>query len=417
MIPLSADEAYYWVWSQIPSLSFFDHPPFVSYLFQIGNFFSSASFFQRIPSILMGHCTIFIWAYLLKDILETKLLLGFLMLCMAHPLLGVGSLVVTPDIPLMFFWSLCVLALVNIVSGRHFLWSVMFGLCLGLGFLSKYHMALFAMPALVAISHFRQNIQKILVQLFLTIVFFFLGSLPLFIWNFENNFISFKFQFEHGLVQQINPVVEFCSYALGAILLSSPYVFKLFHIKKWFSRSTDHPFKQLRFVFWLSSISPLLFFAFTSLKGHVELNWPIMAFPSLIGLFLYDDKIRLQLKTLSVFWAFLSLVTIAAIYRSGQIQNHSWMNQLVQDNTPLYGGSYQTASFAWYYSKKPVYKLTGASRFDHFDLLPQSIPHDNLIYVLMGPNDSLPTGLPKSYEFKEFSRLNNNYTLLRGVQK
>ena len=36
LLPLSADEAYYWLWSQHPAWGYFDHPPMIAWLIRAG---------------------------------------------------------------------------------------------------------------------------------------------------------------------------------------------------------------------------------------------------------------------------------------------------------------------------------------------------------------------------------------------
>ena len=38
VLPLSADEAYYWLWSLHPAFGYFDHPPMIAWLIRAGTF-------------------------------------------------------------------------------------------------------------------------------------------------------------------------------------------------------------------------------------------------------------------------------------------------------------------------------------------------------------------------------------------
>ena len=48
---------------------------------------------------------------------------------------------------------------------------------------------------------------------------------------------------------------------------------------------------------------------------------------------------------------------------------------------PLYGINYQISSSLWYFTKIPVYKLDGASRFDFFDTFAEKRPIQKKIFV------------------------------------
>lgn len=142
-LPLASDESYYWVWSHHLQLSYFDHPPFVAWLFKLGHPFESFGHWVRLPAVIMGHLTLLMWCLFLKARFDNLKIKSWLELVFFSPLLGYGALIVTPDIPLLFFWSLGLISLVQLVETRKLRWYLILGLALGLGFSSKYHMALF----------------------------------------------------------------------------------------------------------------------------------------------------------------------------------------------------------------------------------------------------------------------------------
>ena len=105
-LPLAPDEAYYWVWSHNFQLSYFDHPPFVAWLFAIAQPLESVFSLVRWPAVLLGHLAYWFWLPLFRDILDNRGLLVWSALWLLSPLTGPGSMVVTPDLPLLFFWPL-----------------------------------------------------------------------------------------------------------------------------------------------------------------------------------------------------------------------------------------------------------------------------------------------------------------------
>ena len=62
-----------------------------------------------------------------------------------------SSLLITTDVPLLFFWSLALLALAKLRSASSIGWAIVLGLALGFGLLSKYAMLYFVLGAGLAL--------------------------------------------------------------------------------------------------------------------------------------------------------------------------------------------------------------------------------------------------------------------------
>lgn len=97
LLPLSSDEAYYWVWGQNLQWSYFDHPPFVAWLYAIGDVFHGWGGAVRWPGVLLGHVTFSLWAIYSRKFLTERETLLFAWLYLLSPMLGFGSLIVTPE--------------------------------------------------------------------------------------------------------------------------------------------------------------------------------------------------------------------------------------------------------------------------------------------------------------------------------
>ena len=281
LMPLSPDEAYYWFWSHHPQLSYYDHPPFVSWIFALGQPFEKFLSLARLPAILIGQITFGLWLQILKDKFTTKQLVYFSLLYLLFPLTGPGSLIVTPDLPLLFFWTLSFLIFTRWLQEQSLRLTVALGLSLGLGFLSKYNMVLFFIFALVAVFTEKISYKKWLPQIPVLLVFFILASLPVWLWNLQNNFLSFAFQIDHGTGAKVWDPEWTLTYILGQMLLLTPFgVWAL-------CRGSIR--KEFR-VYWIFALGPLLFFLITSFKGRVEANWPLVAFPFLLCLWVEGSK-------------------------------------------------------------------------------------------------------------------------------
>ncbi len=115
------DEAYYRIWSLAPSLSYYDHPPMIAWLIGIGRVLIGdttlgvrfvAPFCHLLGAVLLWRTAFLLYGR------ETARTAVWILLAM--PLLAIGGLLMTPDLPSVLFaglvlWALAV-ALSNIAS-------------------------------------------------------------------------------------------------------------------------------------------------------------------------------------------------------------------------------------------------------------------------------------------------------------
>lgn len=399
-LPLFSDESYYWVWGQNLRLSYFDHPPMIAWLFKLGASILSEALTPRWPIILMGHLTMLIWYFIVFDSTKSEKVFNIWFgLVLFSPLLGLGSLIGTPDVPLVFFWSLSLLFFQKLLkTPEKSAYYILLGVSLGLGFCSKYHIVLFV-PFLflfLILNHtFLKKIHWRYVPL--TFIFGILFSMPVILWNFENDFQSFRFQIDHGLTHEpFNASWPFL-YILGQIALISPFLLTAIY-----KSIRNHPY-SLNAIFGLG---PILFFMLTSFKGHVEANWPIIAIPSLLYLTAEQLDFFPKLKK----FHFLSLGILYGVvcfsYLSPQFPllneklqepfKYTELTEAINQYKPLYASKYQMASALWYLTKKPFYKLPEMSRYDFFDTLLQKPDIQVPFFVIVEELDELPAWVEKN---------------------
>ncbi len=377
IFPLSQDEAYYWVWSKYLQLSYFDHPGMVAWLFWLGHFLESFGQAVRWPSVILGHLTLLVWIFILDEIIPKDKLKEksrfWLWLALSSPMLGFGSLLSTPDVPVVFFWSLSAWLIGKILSEQKIRDYIFLGIALGLGFCSKYHIVLFVFSLLIWLIFERRWKALSTKGIFLTTFFGFLFSLPVLIWNFQNGFQSFRFQLDHGLgSNQWEPFWTY-SYLLAQLLLLAPVT-----IWSAFRAQLPSKFSFLRYLAWV----PFVFFLFSSLKGVVEVNWPIVAFPAMYALAVLGASPLRQLWWSILPWAAIALfVTAQTLYPftdnlPERIQETHYFDPILllpKTYSPMYYGSYQMASRVWWAQKTPTKKLFQCNRHDFFDEI-QGVP-------------------------------------------
>ncbi len=413
LIPLSADEAYYWVWSQRPQLSYFDHPPFVAWLFYVGDLFAPLGHAVRWPGVVMGHFTLLIFLALIRPYVDFEKARLWLYLALFSPLLGFGSLILTPDIPVLFFWSAALYFAIRALDTKSLYDYTLLGVMLGLGFCSKYHIVLFVPCLLLYLTleklWSRVNWRGVL----LTLIFGLLFSAPVILWNLQNNFASFEFQLRHGLEKSAYSAEWTLGYVLGQILILFPLIF-------WaaYRSALSGNIRWALYFGW----GPLLFFFLTSFRALVEANWPIIAYPSLFALALLHPSIRRYTQIYIFFWSVLFLVVLSSLFvPTARTLNEKIeepyvfqeMAEELRDYHPLYGSTYQMSASLWYFRRTPVFKLKDSSRYDFFDSLPEATPSVSKFYLVKTRVSHLPQWiLEQQWLSKEVRGLGPNFVLM-----
>ena len=199
LVPVADDELYYWCWAKDLQLSYYDHPPLVGWMIAASTaVFGDTLFAVRLPACV---ATLTVFA-VVATLSRPKSLLPFVA---ATPLFSLGSVIVTPDTPLVMFWALYLYWLVTAhrrldATGRvpGWLWLVG-GAVLGLSALGKYTTGL-AVPAgfvsfLLARRPWRSWLPGYLGHGVVSFVVF----LPVVVFNLERDFAPLRYQWGHTM--------------------------------------------------------------------------------------------------------------------------------------------------------------------------------------------------------------------------
>ncbi len=414
-VPLSADEAYYWVWSHFPQLSYFDHPPLVAWLFKMGSFLPQPLI--RWPGVILFHLGFLFWFQILKSKLNEAQILGWLILCFLCPLVGLGSILILPDGPLFFFFSASLYFFFQSLEKPKFIQYAAFGACLGLGFLSKYLIVIPAFILAVFIFLERSRHPQKLKNIAVIIFFGLLLSSPVLLWNLENGFKSFQFQFHHGLGENSWNWKWTTDYVLGTLLLMFPM--NLY----WSLQAPKNTFNK---VFLFLSAGGFSFFFLSSFKGSVELNWPAIFYPCLFILSIQFVSTKKVFKTFT-YWFFIYTLAVSLVFRGlapsledkfKQPRAVAELSKLPYELKPLYASTYQLASLFWWSSQKPVYKIRGSGRYDFFDEQAESLPSVSSFYLIKEPGNNLPDWLdPTVWSVQQIQIPAEGYMIFKITKK
>src|SRR3974377_11299 len=151
LTPLSFDECLYWLWSKNIAGGYFDHPPVNAILIRLGTtVFGNTEFGGRWVGVVLAlPASWAIWrsgAILFNNdrVGATAALYFNLTLVMAA-----GSIIMTPDNPLVVATAFLLLFLVKLFETGHGGWWLAIGAAFGIGMLSKYSTIFFAISILV----------------------------------------------------------------------------------------------------------------------------------------------------------------------------------------------------------------------------------------------------------------------------
>jgi 4-amino-4-deoxy-L-arabinose transferase-like glycosyltransferase len=138
--PLSPDEAYYWVWSRALAPGYLDHPPMIALWIRLGTLLAGDT---NLGIRLLAPVSAALGSLLLARAGELLLAgrrvgLAAAALLNATLLFGVGAVTMTPDTPLLFFWTATLWALAALLRSGDGKWFLAAGVFGGLALASKY---------------------------------------------------------------------------------------------------------------------------------------------------------------------------------------------------------------------------------------------------------------------------------------
>jgi 4-amino-4-deoxy-L-arabinose transferase-like glycosyltransferase len=147
---LLPDEAQYWSWSRHLAFGYFSKPPVVAWLISATTAIAgNDEWGVRLAAPLLHAATGVVVAFIGRALFNERI--GFFSALIYATLPGVifSGLVISTDVPLLFFWTLALLAVWQLYSQPNWRWAVLLGVAFGLGFLAKYAMAYILLGLLV----------------------------------------------------------------------------------------------------------------------------------------------------------------------------------------------------------------------------------------------------------------------------
>jgi 4-amino-4-deoxy-L-arabinose transferase-like glycosyltransferase len=271
-IDLTYDEAYYWSWSKNLALGYFDHPGMVAWMIKISTLFFGDTnlgvrFFPIFFSILASYAI-----YYMGSLAVHKKAGEWAAIALQATLLcGIGGFLMTPDVPLLVFWTLTLVALFKLTETGRGEWWLVIGLCAGLGFSSKYSAIFLGISIfIIAINHLKNK------WLYVGGVIALLAASPPLIWNMQHDWVSFIKQGSRVLIREFNPVFTL-EFLAGQGLLLTPII-AIFVVIGLFKL----PRNKYMPILLITSAPLFIFLIWQSLFSRVEGNWAASLLPAAI---------------------------------------------------------------------------------------------------------------------------------------
>jgi 4-amino-4-deoxy-L-arabinose transferase-like glycosyltransferase/membrane-associated phospholipid phosphatase len=309
MIGLSQDEAYQWVWSKHLVLSYYSKPPGIAFIqFVSTSLFGDSEFGVRFFSPLFAAILSVMVLRLFAREVGARDAFWLLLVVTAVPLLGVGTILMTIDSPLVLCWMWALVAgwRATQLDGKTRDWLVV-GLAMGLGFLCKYSAAyqivcwaIFFALCPMARAHLRKP------GPWLAMLVFLLCTLPVIIWNAQHNWITVHHVAGNaGLGTPWKPTFRyFRDFLFAESWLLNPIFFvgaiwAMFGIGK-FRR--EHP---LWLYFFCMSAPVLIGHLFYSFHSRIQPNWISPAVPPVFCLMVvyWNERFRNGARWIKSFFA------------------------------------------------------------------------------------------------------------------
>jgi hypothetical protein len=271
-LPLFPDETYYWEWSRHLAGGYFDHPPMIALLI-------AASPGVRFWSVVAGGVAGLATSAIARRIGGGEAAVRAAVVLAVMPLVASGLVLATPDSPLLAASAVGLYCVVRAVqspvrSDSALRWWSAAGIALGLAFASKYTSILLPVTVTAAVllrPSLRARLREpgpYLACLLATFVF-----LPVLQWNAAHDWISFRFQLQHGLGAPNGSAIKRELDLIGGQLgLVSPILFALMAGAVW--RTLRRPVDDARFLLAVVAVGSWVFFVYSATRRSVEANWP-----------------------------------------------------------------------------------------------------------------------------------------------
>jgi 4-amino-4-deoxy-L-arabinose transferase-like glycosyltransferase len=208
LTPITFDEAYYWMWSKHLAGGYYDHPPLVAVVIRLGTLIAGdTELGVRLVSILLAlpmSYAVFRAAEILFGSVQVAataaLLLNITLMA------AVGTMIVTPDAPLLVASSFVLFCLAKVLETGRGAWWLAVGAAVGAALTAKYTAMFFGAAILIwlivvpRLRHWLASPWPYLGGLVSLAIFS-----PVILWNADHQWVSFIKQLGRARIEDFRP--------------------------------------------------------------------------------------------------------------------------------------------------------------------------------------------------------------------
>jgi len=336
LLPLSADEAYYWLWSKHLAAGYFDHPPMIAWLIRAGTMLAGDTpLGVRLMGVVLSiPASWFVWKtadLMLGDKNRAGLAVLFFNLTL---MIAVELLAATPDMPSVVTSAAFLYCLAQVQASGKGHWWIAAGIAAGLGLLSKYSALFLGAGTLLwlavdarqrraadaAPTTKRADAPK--TTKWLVTPWPYLGGAlalaifsPNLVWQSQHHWQTFLFQFGRvGAAQfTLRYLGEFLAAQMG---MATPFIFVLMVLGLVRGTRRDSILLLPAVLAWTG----LGYFLQHSLHDRVQGNWPCFLFPPLCVLAAATFSTEGWKRWVSVLAAPLAALLLLTVYTQALFQ-------------------------------------------------------------------------------------------------
>ena len=325
-IDLEKDEAYQWLWSKHLALSYYSKPPGIALIHFLGtSLWGDTAFGVRFfPPLFAAILSVMVLRFFAREV-SARAGFWLLPIVTASPLLGIGTILMTIDPPLVLCWTWAMItgwrAAQPDGQTRH--WLIV-GLAMGLGFLCKYTAAcqivcwviFFALwPA--ARAHLRRP------GPWLALLIFLVCTTPVIIWNAQHGWITIHHVAGNaGLDSRWQPTMRYFweFLALEALLLNPIFFAGALWAMLAFWKQSRHKMSGLWLYFFCMGAPLFLGYWLYSFHSRILPNWIAPAILPMFCLMVvyWDERRRVARPFLAIGLA-LGFFAVAILFQSNLV--------------------------------------------------------------------------------------------------
>ena len=394
---LHSDESYYWMYSQNLSWGYFDHPPMVAFFIYPGSSILSGEIGVRLIFIIISTIT---FALILNKLNEKKDFLFVTLFMLSFPLIHthIAGFMAIPDIPLLLFATLFILAYKKFLEKPDWAISALIAVLIAAMIYSKYHA--FLIIGFTVLSNL-----KLFKSKYFYGIMFLTGLLlvPHILWQIHNEFPTFKYHLvERSKPLQLNYILPYIG---GQLAIAGPITgfFVLWKLIKLKIKSQYH--RML--VFNIAGFYTVFFFM--SFKNRIEAHWTAAIIPMLMiltyPLISNDARVKLWFKRIAfpvivLMFLFRIYIALDAIPNVGSLKMAFYnrkaaaveIKERAQGMKVCFFNNYAAASnYAFYTGDSMIHLSSPTYRFCQYDLWDyEKYADGETLFAVKPRNDSSP---------------------------